>query len=131
MEWNQAEAIAEAHEAHNRLVAKHSPPHEPLTAAELLDALQKLLKNYPEWADRYVHILNMNDDDEDDITHGLVTHLETDCITDEQGLVVSLMAWRDMPPPNYQAPFCPECRGAVPQYHSRSCSIGAKYNAKT
>lgn len=77
-------------------------PREPMTLENVIEALTKLLESRPKMAAWPVHILDMEPDD-DPVEHtwdGLVTRIETDCFSEEQGMIVSLLAWRfeDRPP---------------------------------
>lgn len=69
---------------------------EPLTVGSVLLALKNLTDNDPAMLDRPVHILDMHADEDgpEQPWDGLVTKVETDCFQQEQGLVVSLLAWR-------------------------------------
>lgn len=62
--------------------------NKPLTLTELIDQLIELRDRQPEYGDRPVHMLEMDDP----FTH-LVTHVETDIFDDTQGPVTSLLAW--------------------------------------
>jgi len=69
----------------------HPPPHPP---RQLHEALTSLFEVRPETADWPVHLLDMEPDDAPESPlDGLLTTVETDVMTDEQGPVVALTAW--------------------------------------
>jgi hypothetical protein len=70
-------------------------PSSPRTLRQVIEGLQRIADVHPEMLDRYVHVLDMEDEGEEDSEFGgLVTHTEVDAFTDKQGLVTSLLAWR-------------------------------------
>lgn len=73
---------------------RDSTPWRPLTVDDLLLALTKLKEDRPEFGSLRVHLLDMEDELPEDEFSGLLTHVETDAMSREQGLVLSLMAWR-------------------------------------
>lgn len=67
---------------------------QPLTLDDLIEALQRIRELHPDYADRPVHMLDMEDANDDG---ALVTHVEVDTFDDEQGPVVSLLSWPSEP----------------------------------
>ncbi len=67
---------------------------EPLTLDHLIEALQRIKELYPDYSARPVHMLDMEDADSGD---SLITHVEVDTFTEEQGPVTSLMSWPSEP----------------------------------
>jgi hypothetical protein len=71
---------------------------KPLTLREIMTQLEDLAAARPEVLEWPVHILDMETrdgkDDPDERLGALVTLVETDCYSKEQGNVVSLVAWR-------------------------------------
>ncbi len=59
-----------------------------LTLSQLIDQLLALREQDPSYGDLLVHLLDMEDDGD-----GLLTKVELDSFTEEQGLVVSLLSW--------------------------------------
>jgi hypothetical protein len=62
----------------------------PLTLDQFITELCRLRDTYPDYASRPVHVLDMEDDKGGD---SLVTHVELDCLDDQQGPVTSVMSW--------------------------------------
>ncbi len=59
-----------------------------LTLSQLIDQLLALREQDPSYGDLLVHLLDMEGDGD-----GLLTKVELDSFTEEQGLVVSLQSW--------------------------------------
>ena len=71
--------------------------YEPLTARQVIAAIEKLIAHDPATADLPVKLLDMDGDESSQAEYpwdGLTTHVEIDRFSDEQGLVVLLTAWR-------------------------------------
>lgn len=69
-----------------------------LTARQVVDALLALFEQMPETADWPVHLLDMTEEKmPESPLDGLVTSVETDVMSEEQGPVVSLVAWWNYP----------------------------------
>ncbi len=66
---------------------------QPLTLTELIDALVRFRSENPDYAVRPVHILDMDEERADPVRGGLVTCVEADCFSEEQGPVTSVMSW--------------------------------------
>jgi hypothetical protein len=60
-----------------------------ITLDQLIEQLRRLREQYPDYGDRPVHLLDM----EDGAGDNLVTHIEVDCFDEKQGPVTSLMSW--------------------------------------
>jgi hypothetical protein len=72
-------------------------PCEPLKVSEVIERLTAIVVQQPEIADWPVRVIDMEDENEPEQPwDGLVTLVETDCVSQMQGLVVSLLAWRSM-----------------------------------
>lgn len=63
------------------------------TAQQLVDQLATMIRMKPSLADWPVHVLA--DDNEDEATHGLLTDIEMDMYSEEQGWVISLYSDRN------------------------------------
>lgn len=73
---------------------------EPMTVLTLIGELQELVNRKPETAEWPVHLLDMDDGDDiseqkEDGKECLLTTVETDCFSEKQGPVVSLVAQRE------------------------------------
>lgn len=71
------------------------PPCEPLPASSVIQRMQAVIDQH---GDLPVFILDMDPDSDGPDEHEwdcLVTHVEFDVMSDEQGPVVRLVAWRN------------------------------------
>lgn len=68
-------------------------PTNPLTLNELIESLIQLRDGLPDYGVLPVHLLCMHESDH------LITHVEVDMFTEDQGPVTSLLSWPDEPIP--------------------------------
>lgn len=68
---------------------------EPMTTRQLITQLERLVCDFPAYENVPVHMLDMDEKVAEERWACLVTQVELDCFSEEQGPVVSLLAERE------------------------------------